>query len=74
LLPPSTLIALLLEAASTSETSVNFYETTRRYIPEDSHIPTRRHENLKFHLLFQYFPKVFCTYFIDGRGLIVYHF
>jgi hypothetical protein len=27
-----------LEAVSTSETSVNFYETTRRKIPEDSHI------------------------------------
>jgi hypothetical protein len=35
-------IALMMEAASTSETSVNFYQTTRRNIPEDSHlqIPT----------------------------------
>jgi hypothetical protein len=37
------------EAASTSETSVNFYQTTRRYIPEDSHLHTRRRENLKSH-------------------------
>jgi hypothetical protein len=29
------LIALMMEAAITSETSVNFYETTRRNIPED---------------------------------------
>jgi hypothetical protein len=29
--------ALMIEAASTSETSVNFYQTTRRNIPEDSH-------------------------------------
>jgi hypothetical protein len=31
-------IALMMEVASTSETSVNFYQTTRRYNPEDSHI------------------------------------
>jgi hypothetical protein len=27
----------LIEAASTSETSVNFYQTTQRKNPEDSH-------------------------------------
>jgi hypothetical protein len=32
------LIALMMEAANTSETSVNFYQTTRRNIPEDSHL------------------------------------
>jgi hypothetical protein len=31
-------IALMMEAASTSETSVNFYQTTRRYNPEYSHL------------------------------------
>jgi hypothetical protein len=36
-----------MEAASTSETSVNFYQTTRRYNPEDSHLHTRRRENLE---------------------------
>jgi hypothetical protein len=30
-------IALMMEAARTSETLVNFYQTTRRYNPEDSH-------------------------------------
>jgi hypothetical protein len=29
-----------MEAASTSETSVNFYQTTRRNKPEDSHFST----------------------------------
>jgi hypothetical protein len=32
------LIALMMEAASTSETSVNFYQTTRRNNLEDSHL------------------------------------
>jgi hypothetical protein len=31
-------IALLMEAINISETSVNFYETTRRNILEDSHV------------------------------------
>jgi hypothetical protein len=39
----------MTEAASTFKTSVNFYETTRRYISEDSHFHTRRRENLKSH-------------------------
>jgi hypothetical protein len=30
------IIALMMEAARTSETLVNFYQTTRRYNPEDS--------------------------------------
>jgi hypothetical protein len=28
----------MMEAASTSETSVNFYQTTRRYNPEDNYL------------------------------------
>jgi hypothetical protein len=39
-----------LEAASTSETLVNFYQNTRRYNPEDSHLRTHRRENLKPYL------------------------
>jgi hypothetical protein len=39
----------MMEASSTSETSVNFYQTTRRNNPEDSHLYTRRRENLKAH-------------------------
>jgi hypothetical protein len=30
--------SLMMEAASTSETSVNFYQTTRRYNPEESYL------------------------------------
>jgi hypothetical protein len=44
------LIALMMEAARTSETLVNIYQTTRRYNPEDSHLLTHRRENLKSHL------------------------
>jgi hypothetical protein len=39
------------EAARTSETLVNFYQTTRRYNPEDSHLRTHRRENLKSYSL-----------------------
>jgi hypothetical protein len=41
--------AMMMEAASTSGTSANVYETTRRNNPEDSHLHARRGENLKFH-------------------------
>jgi hypothetical protein len=41
------LIALMIEAVRTSETTVNIYQTTLRNIPEDSHLHTRRCENLK---------------------------
>jgi hypothetical protein len=35
--------------STTSETSVNFNVTTRRYIPEDAKLHTHRSENLKSH-------------------------
>jgi hypothetical protein len=41
LLPPSSepsIIARIMEAASTSETSVNFYQITQRNNPENSHL------------------------------------
>jgi hypothetical protein len=44
---PAYIIALMMEAVSTSETPVYFHETTRRYLPESCHLHTRRHENLK---------------------------
>jgi hypothetical protein len=37
----------MMEAARTSEMLVNFYQTTWRYNPEDSHLLTNCHENLK---------------------------
>jgi hypothetical protein len=39
-----------MKAVSTSETSVNFYQTRWRNIPEDSHLHTRRRKNLKTRL------------------------
>jgi hypothetical protein len=44
-------IVLVVEAGRTSETSVNFYESTRRNIPEDGHLHTSRRENLKSHII-----------------------
>jgi hypothetical protein len=52
-------IALMMEAASTSETSVNVYQTTWRNNPEDSHIYTSRHENLKSHRFQSYLTIIF---------------
>jgi hypothetical protein len=37
----------MMEAARTSETLVNFYQTTRLHNPEDSHFSTHRRENLR---------------------------
>jgi hypothetical protein len=45
------LFALMMEATRTSETLVNFYQTTQRYSPEDSHLRTDRCENLKSYTL-----------------------
>jgi hypothetical protein len=39
-----------MEAAGTSEMSVNFYQSTRRNIPEDRYLFARRRENLKSQL------------------------
>jgi hypothetical protein len=40
-----------MEAANTPETSVNFYQTTRRNPdPEDSNLHIRRRENLNSHI------------------------
>jgi hypothetical protein len=40
-------VSLIMEAASTSETPVNFYQTTRRNNPEDSHIKVIYYFNFK---------------------------
>jgi hypothetical protein len=55
------MITLVMEAADTSEPSVNFYQTTGRNNPEDSHLHSRRRENLKSHninLLAIKYPRV----------------
>jgi hypothetical protein len=41
----------MMEAESTSETSVNFYQTTRHNIPKDDHLHIRRRKNPKSQLL-----------------------
>jgi hypothetical protein len=46
------IIALTMEAVSASETTVNFYQTTRRNNPEDGHLHTHRRENLPIDNLF----------------------
>jgi len=51
----ASIIRAMMEVVRTSETSVNFNETTRRYIPEDSKLHTRRRENLKSHILLHFF-------------------
>jgi hypothetical protein len=49
MLTPSIIIALMMKAASTSETLVSFYEPTRRNFPQGCHFYNRRRENLKSH-------------------------
>jgi hypothetical protein len=56
LLPPSVIIALMMEGASTSETSVNLYQSKRRSNPEFSHLHTRRRENLKSDVMSNTYP------------------
>jgi hypothetical protein len=41
--------AMMMEAARTSETSVDIQLRTVQYIPEDSELRTHRRENLKSH-------------------------
>jgi hypothetical protein len=62
--------------AGTSETPVNFYQTTWRN-PEDSHLHTNCCENLKYHLVtshlqMKYLPKFWLiaphTNVISGMG------
>jgi hypothetical protein len=47
-------MVVMMVAVSTYEMSVSFYKTTRRNVPEDSHLHTRRRENLKCHLVGKY--------------------
>jgi hypothetical protein len=45
------LIALMMKAARTSETMVNFHQTTWHNNPEYSYLHTHRCENLKSYLI-----------------------
>jgi hypothetical protein len=42
-------VDLMMETVRTSVSSVNFYQTTWRNIPEGCHLQTRRREKLKSH-------------------------
>jgi hypothetical protein len=53
------IIALIMEAVSTSETSLNFYRIERRSIPEESSFHTRPRENLK---------KIPISFYFRNRG------
>jgi hypothetical protein len=44
-----TVMMMMTEAASTSKTLVNFYQSTWHKNLENSHLHTRRRENLKYH-------------------------
>jgi hypothetical protein len=55
LLAQGSFIALMMEAACNSETSVDIDLTTQQYIPEDSALHTRRSDNLKPHRVLQSF-------------------
>jgi hypothetical protein len=41
----------MMEAERTSKTLLKFYQNTRRYNPEDSHLRTHRREGLKSYLV-----------------------
>jgi hypothetical protein len=47
----ASIIRAISGAERTSETSVNIQLRTRRYIPEDSELHTRRREILKFRII-----------------------
>jgi hypothetical protein len=65
---------LVMEAASTSETSVKFCQTARRNIPEDSLLHIRCHENLKSHLIKPYVVKcVSQSFFVAHNRLNATH-
>jgi hypothetical protein len=61
---------LMMDAASISETSVNFYQTTLRYNPEYSHL---KYELIwKFGRNFQFKPPIWsfiqiCQVIVDGK-------
>jgi hypothetical protein len=61
------IIRAMMEAVRTSETSVNFYQSTRRNIPEEIHLHTRRRENLKSRKLVDSVPFAYSRISISRR-------
>jgi hypothetical protein len=50
--PAASIIRAMVEAASTSETLHNSYQSTRRYNRDDSHLHSHRRENLNSNINF----------------------
>jgi hypothetical protein len=67
-------IVFMMEAVSTSETLVSFYQTTRRNISVDNHLHTRRCEKLKSHnfsvVLLMNDPILFTLFIILSPGYL----
>jgi hypothetical protein len=57
------LLTLKMEATCSSETSVDFQRTIRRYIPEDGALHNRRRENLK-----SYKKEIVCRFGSNARA------
>jgi hypothetical protein len=58
----------MMEAARTSETSVDIQLRTRQYIPEDSELHTRCRENLKSHTAIRFVRLE--TGLVDSQALV----
>jgi hypothetical protein len=55
----------VIDSVNSSETSVNSYQTLGCHNPEDNHLYTRRHENLKSHKKFSVVKLLGCV--LKGR-------
>jgi hypothetical protein len=66
-----TAIALMMEAAHTSEMWVDIQLRTQQYIPEDSELQTHCRENLKSHIAFFCSPhgQRHCNHRVMKQGL-----
>jgi hypothetical protein len=51
----------------------NFYQTTRRNIPEDSHLSTRRRENLKSHIYLFVYQFLHYYFYFHSSLLVMFH-
>jgi hypothetical protein len=61
------MVVRVMGAVSSSETSVNNYQTIRCNIPEDNHLHTCFHDNLRLHhswflVLYYMLPRIFSQY------------
>jgi hypothetical protein len=69
-LAASIVVALMMEAASTSEMFVNFYQITRHNIPEDSHLQVTVPVSYSGHVKLEYLrgPVIFTDEYPAGDG------